>query len=516
MNKRIIVMIMTVLSILGLNFLNVNAANVPSSVKVKSKSDLYYYTEKNGTDYISGYNFFRKELTDGTLVDCVSNIDTTVPAGKTLTLEGEITDSGLAYILQNGYPYKSFTGDAYKDYYITQSAIWEYYDETRGSNNWKSTTFTKSDTGMKGYVYELVSEAKKAHKKESASSSINFIILNKNMKLTDDEYYYVSDPIRVETDLKQNITISVQNAPSGTTLKNKNGEVKSTFKSGEDFYVYVPANKVSKSGNITLNASTKFENVKAYEYSANYGDLQNIGLVLSETSEIKTSVTLTYEKQIKTKLKVSKQDITSKKELPGATLVIKDTKGNVVDKWVSTNEPHYIEGLKEGNYTLTETIAPDGYVLSTETIEFKLLADGSVKEVTMYNTKEVITKVKISKQDITTKEELPGATLVIKDSKGNVIDKWVSTNEPRYITGLKEGIYSLTETIAPEGYKLSSETIEFKVLADGNVTIVVMYNEKYNVPITDLDINSSVMIGAALITLLGTGLVFYAKRSYQK
>ena len=86
--------------------------------------------------------------------------------------------------------------------------------------------------------------------------------------------------------------------------------------------------------------------------------------------------------------------------------------------------------------------------------------------------------IKISKQDITSKEELAGATLIVKDENGNEIDKWVSGNEPHYIYNLKDGTYTLTEIQAPEGYKLSTETITFEV-KDGKVTEnIVMFNEK--------------------------------------
>ena len=507
--KKIIIMILALFGVVGFNTLNVNAA--PSTITLKSKSNLYYYTEDKKTDYISGYNFYRKELTDGTFVYCVSNINTEVPAGKTLSLKGEITDLGLNYILTNGYPYSSFTGDAKKDYYITQAAIWEYFDETRGSNNWGKTTFTSSDTGMKAYVYKLVSNAKKASSSETASSSINIIVLNTNMSL--EGSYYVSDPIRVNLDgTNGEYNVSLENAPENTIVKSTNGDIKSTFKNGEEFRVYVPAS-TKTSGSLKVKVTSKVTTLKTYEYSANKSRLQNIGLVVSETKEIESSLDLQYNVVV-TKLKVSKQDITSKEELPGATLVIKDKDGNVVDTWVSTSTPHYIEGLKEGSYTLTETIAPKGYILSTSTINFTLERDGKVKEVVMYNSREEITKVSISKQDVTSKEELPGATLVIKDKDGNVVDTWVSTSTPHYIEGLKEGEYTLTETIAPKGYKLSEETIKFTLKADGTVTSVVMYNEKYNVPITDLNVSTTVIVGAALLMLLGTGLVFYAKRSH--
>ena len=212
-----------------------------------------------------------------------------------------------------------------------------------------------------------------------------------------------------------------------------------------------------------------------------------------------TTNVVMYNEPNKTGAKISKQDITNKQELPGATLVIKDSTGKEIKKWVSTNSPKYFE-LEPGKYTLTETIAPKGYKLSTETIEFEVKDDGTTTNVVMYN-EPVKTGARISKQDITNKEELPGATLVVKDANGNEIESWVSTNTPKYIE-LEPGNYTLTETIAPAGYKLSSETIEFEVKSDGSITSVVMYNEpnKVGIKISKQDITTKQELpGATLV-----------------
>ena len=238
---------------------------------------------------------------------------------------------------------------------------------------------------------------------------------------------------------------------------------------------------------------------------------ETIKFTVKDDGSITTVVMYNAPKDI-TKVKISKQDITTKTELPGATLVIKNKSGKEVAKWVSTNEPHYIEGLEPGEYTLTEIIAPEGYRLSKETIKFTVKDDGSVTEVVMYNSRTTI--VKISKQDITTKKELPGATLIVRDKNGKEIDKWVSTNEPHYIEGLEPGEYTLTEKKAPDGYVLSTETIKFTVIADGTITEVVMYNTLYDVPITDLNVSQSLIIFAFVLVILVTGLVvYYAKFS---
>ena len=179
------------------------------------------------------------------------------------------------------------------------------------------------------------------------------------------------------------------------------------------------------------------------------------------------------------KLAIVKKDSETKKNVAGAVLVLKDESGKVVEEWTTTTEEKVFSNLKAGKYTLSEIKAPNGYELSTATIDIELKEENKTTSVVFYNTpKKVVTKVQISKQDITTKEELPGATLVIKNSKGEVVNTWVSTTEPKYIEGLEAGKYTLCETQAPDGYVLATECVDFTVKADGSITKVVMYNTK--------------------------------------
>ena len=206
-----------------------------------------------------------------------------------------------------------------------------------------------------------------------------------------------------------------------------------------------------------------------------------------------------------TYVEISKVDATNGEELPGATLVLKNENGKVVETWISGNVPHKIKNLAPGKYTLTETIAPEGYILSTDTVEFTVEKDGTVKEpVVMKNYPEEPKTVYISKQDITTGKELPGAYLEIKNEKGEVVEAWISSDEPHKVMGLEPGKYTLTETIAPDGYELSKETVEFTVKEDGTVDgMVIMYNkpEEVEVPSTA----SFKTITASLIGLIIIG-----------
>ena len=66
-----------------------------------------------------------------------------------------------------------------------------------------------------------------------------------------------------------------------------------------------------------------------------------------------------------TAVKISKVDITGDEELPDAKLQIIASDGTIVEEWISSKEPHYIEKkLVAGDtYTLREITAPNGYVL---------------------------------------------------------------------------------------------------------------------------------------------------------
>ena len=71
--------------------------------------------------------------------------------------------------------------------------------------------------------------------------------------------------------------------------------------------------------------------------------------------------------------------------MKGASLVVKDKDGNVIDEWVSTTEPHIIKNLTVGEtYTLEETIAPDGYKIA-QSINFEIKDTGEVQSVVMYD-----------------------------------------------------------------------------------------------------------------------------------
>lgn len=86
-----------------------------------------------------------------------------------------------------------------------------------------------------------------------------------------------------------------------------------------------------------------------------------------------------------TKVEVSKQDITTKKELEGAKLKVTDKDGKVIDEWTSGKQLHMIKNLTAGEtYTLTEAIAPKNYKV-VESLRFTVKDTGKIQRVIMYD-----------------------------------------------------------------------------------------------------------------------------------
>lgn len=195
------------------------------------------------------------------------------------------------------------------------------------------------------------------------------------------------------------------------------------------------------------------------------------GLVLDTTKheivfkqeDITTKVYTKEEKLVNdtTSVEFSKTDITGDKELKGATLTVTDSEGNVIDKWISGEKTHKIEGLKVGKtYVLKEEIQVDSYVKATD-IKFEVKNTNEVQKVTMIDK-----LVEVIKTDVVSGEEIEGAELIVTDENGNEIDRWISSKEPHHVKGLEEGKkYFLEEKTCPYGYEIA-EKQEFVVSLD--------------------------------------------------
>jgi uncharacterized surface anchored protein len=247
-----------------------------------------------------------------------------------------------------------------------------------------------------------------------------------------------------------------------------------------------------------------------------------INLESTDESELIGKVT-----NSKNKISIIKLDITSKKELEGAVLQVIDKEGNIVEEWTSIKDAHVIEGLKSNEeYTLREKIAPKGYKVTSDTT-FTIDENGNVTSsgnitkdaegnIVILVEDELIKKdVRIKKIDVLSEEELEGATLQVINKDGSVIEEWTSTKETHLVEGLNiEEEYTLREIVAPEGYKLTSDT-KFKIEENGNIItscttttdedgniVLLVEDEKTSVSISKADQETKELLAGATLQIL--------------
>ncbi len=228
------------------------------------------------------------------------------------------------------------------------------------------------------------------------------------------------------------------------------------------------------------------ENGKVEVVSGKDGSVDKNGVLLVNNTK-KPEETKT------TSVTINKYDIAHSEEVDGATLQVFDSKGELVGFWKSeTGKTWTIEGLTPGEeYTLRETVTPDGYNSIETDIVFTVDENGKVTVVSgkdgsvdkngvllVNNTKKPettkTTSVTINKYDIANSEEVDGAELKVFDSKGESVGEWESkTGKTWTIEGLTPGEeYTLRETVTPDGYNSIETDIVFTVDEDGTVTVV--------------------------------------------
>ena len=220
-------------------------------------------------------------------------------------------------------------------------------------------------------------------------------------------------------------------------------------------------------------------------------------------------------------LLIRKVDAITGATLAGAELVILDSAGTEIDRWVSGTSAHAVDITKvefDKTYTLREVSAPTGYkVAPDQTFTFK---KGETTVVTMRDEK-ITGSVKLRKLDATTRAALEGAEFALYREDGSRVYASGTAGSYRYsetssngrfvvnaageleVTDLPYGSYYFTETVAPAGYIRSTDRFSFSVLTDGETVEVVALNAKEvgSVRLRKTNADGSVSLAGAVFEL---------------
>lgn len=436
----------------------------------------------------------------------------------------------LSYILSNGYGGTnaySTGGSKFDDYYATQLAVWYFGDRTTGAS-WDSLgqfevvdgkltgKFNNTDDNITQSAAKLINDANDSIK---GVSSISLEVEDTKLTFNSDKSYYVSKPIKITGAwVNKSVSVSASNVSEAFVTSDINATSGNTnFNLDDTIYVKVPAANINKEASVILAITGTSK-----KGNGTVNECQNIPTTASQKlidldgkpETIKSSITLTTN-STNVDVNISKQDITGSKEVKGATLIIKSGNEEIA-QWVSDGATRKVS-LAPGTYTLEETIAPSGYILSTSKITFTVTADGTVtvdgKKVDTVIMKNEPLYISISKRSVNGKTELSGAKLKITDSEGKLekdLDGksliWISsTKEEKF--HLAPGDYILTELEAPKGYELSDTTIKFTVTETGKVLYDKKEAEDNRIVFKNTPEPKQVPTGSTLIYILFLGVI---------
>lgn len=490
------IVIAAVVMFTGTNTVN-GAAN---SIKVGTVTTL--------PGYVAGVKFHIKPLQGGGYAYCL-NIHKETASNVTEYLDKEM-DAGVAYILENGYPNKSFTGEKKKDFYITQGALWWYLDDTTGTAN-LGDGFKKTGSdeyGLRKYMKKLVSGAKDAKKAGFDIPLISPTLNGAVMSLSGSNF--VSSKITVkESGFNAKYKVEIYDAPKGAYTTDVDGNKKSKFDNGEKFKVVVPESSVKdgQTESVKMHITSTAVINKAYKYTPKNSSIQPMTVLQPSSKEVSAKVVVRVKKESAPMCKFDE-----------TTNTYYGKNGNVV-----TKEQYIQECLtpKACSYdsSLNTYFGKDGRIVTKEVYEDECLPkryceydatknlyygiNGNVVTKDQYDRECNQNLVTIYKVDKNTNDTVAGASMIIRDMNGNQVLSFLSTANGNNITGLANGTYTVEEQVAPKGYELSNEKQQFTLSDTSKIVRVYFYNtpKARTIIINKVDSNTGKPVAGAVIVV---------------
>ena len=178
-------------------------------------------------------------------------------------------------------------------------------------------------------------------------------------------------------------------------------------------------------------------------------------------------------------LEISKKSVTGTEELCGAELVLTDSSGEEIDRWISDSIPHVIKNIKPGEYILNELSAPAGYLLSEE-IRFTVDDTAGIQKIQMI---DEIARIRLKKVDDVRGIPLAGVRfdLYCSESGEKVGSKTTDDNGYLEFEYVVPGDYYLVEKNIPDRY------MPVDLDKNGRINITVERDQYENPPVKTVE-----------------------------
>ncbi len=419
---------------------------------------------------------------------------------------------GLQAILENGYP--NFTGGFPEDQarYATANAIrfWVAERGCGGSLAWMDLTkYGQFFRGASGYE-ELFNWCIGLVGCARTQSVVEHSAWLSSPTVTENgDYFEVSTTVTL-SNCEWGYTIDESALPPGSSISGY------TADTGDHLTIRIPAQYSARDFTLKITAYDNRTTASLVFYAPDYYNQQRILTYTwsngAEAANAAIAVTLPEPAPKLGTIRIVKTDAESGAFLPGVSFELCDAAGNAISGG-RTDANGVLEFTAEpGQYYYRETEAVAGYLPDTEMHPVTISTAGEVVELDVTNDPIHKSRLEIIKTDGNTGQPLPGATVGLYDSGGNLLQSAKTDADGKAVfTELEQGTYQYGEIEAPPGYRLQAGTIFEGTLDAGNTELsftvcdgvipVLPFTGSNNVPVTCYSLMLCMSFFVALITL---------------
>ena len=184
---------------------------------------------------------------------------------------------------------------------------------------------------------------------------------------------------------------------------------------------------------------------------------------------------VTFANEEMAQLEITKVDADTGETLAGAAIrVALDDGSDSWDVYTNASGKATLTNMKSGTYTVTEIVAPEGYLLNEEPVLIKL-EPGKTATVTLKD--KAKPGIVIKKYDEDTGFPLENAEFSVAKKGGSIVYEGMTDKEGKIkVEGLEEGWYTITEIAPPKGYLIATESKD--VYLDGGKCVEVKFDNR--------------------------------------
>ncbi len=303
-----------------------------------------------------------------------------------------------------------------------------------------------------------------------------------------DGYILNEEPVMVKLEAGKTAAVTLKNkAKPGIVIKKYDEDTGLPLENAE-FSVAKKGGSIVYEGMTDKEGKIKVEGLSEGWYTITELAPPKGYLIATESKDVYLEggkcVEVKFDNRLRPALQIMKIDAETGQPLKGAKFKVQKTEDKTVSEYVTDETGTIvIRDLDEAVYTVEEIQAPDGYIIDPENHKDIALEWGKTKTLVFSNTKKPA--LEIIKIDAKTKEPLANAKFKITKTEDDTVSEYMTDEKGKIvIQNLPEGIYTVEEISAPDGYILDTQHKEIQLSAGESKQLVYENTRKPDLVIT--------------------------------